>query len=311
MARQKTELNSRSASALVQRGCEESLAALKHYHARAVQFQAERIHQMRIGTRRLRAILHIFADIMDAEWASELEAELRWLGHLLGGVRDLDVLRARFRETARDKEGASKVRNALESIDRTLAVRHRDAKAALAEGLQSERYNMLIERLHSGQLAPPVTLEASGSVLEVLLPRLNRAWKKLSRAAEKLKQTDDAPEFHRVRKMAKRIRYAAELMSTDFAPKEQDRVLRFIKRMKKLQDTLGELQDAEIAGKTVTLLLKSELKFRDELHILIRSQKRLEEKARRKFPKSWQAAREFGNKKWMTGLSKKASKTVF
>ncbi len=311
MARQKTEWNSRSATALVQSGCAESLAALKHYHARAARFQAEPIHQMRIGTRRLRAVLHIFADIMDKQWASELEAEMRWLGQLLGGVRDLDVLRARFRETARNKEGASKVRNALESIDRTLAVRHRDAKAALAEGLQSERYNLLIERLHSGQLAPQVTLEAGGTVLEVLLPRLHRAWKKLSLKAEKLRQKDDAPEFHRVRKMAKRIRYTAELMSADFAPKEQDRVLRFIDRMKKLQDTLGELQDADVAGKTVELLSISDAKFHNELRILIRSQKRMEEKARRKFPKSWQVAREFGNKKWMTGLSKKASKTVF
>src|ERR1700722_4055843 len=133
MARQKTELNSRSASALVQRGCEESLAALKHYHARAVRFQAEPIHQMRIGTPRRRADLHIFADIMDPQWAPELEAELLWVGHLLGGVRDLDLLRASFREAGRDKKSVSTVRNGLGSIDRVLAARHRDAKAALAE----------------------------------------------------------------------------------------------------------------------------------------------------------------------------------
>ena len=209
---------------LVQSGCAESLTALNDYHARAVRFQAEPIHQMRIGTRRLRAILHIFADLMDAQWASELEAELRWLADLLGTVRDLDVLRIRLRESGSDKKHFSQMRNGLRSVERVLATRYRDAKAAMLEGLQSERYRALLERLHSGQLAPQLTLEANGPVLEVLQPRLNLSWKKLSRAAEKLKQSDDAPEYHRVRKMAKRIRYATELMKTDFQPKEQERM---------------------------------------------------------------------------------------
>jgi CHAD domain-containing protein len=306
----KEKLNPLSAAALVQSGCAESVAAMKHYHARAVRFQAEPIHQMRIGTRRLRAVLHIFAGIMDAQWASELESELRWLAHLLGGVRDLDVLRARLRESSKTKKNFSKVQNGFRSVDGVLAQRHKNAKTALQEGLQSERYNALVERLHAGQLSAKVSLEANGQVLDILLPRLNRAWKKLSRAAEKLKQTDDAPEYHRVRKMAKRIRYTTELMSADFSPKERERVLRFTGKMKKLQDTLGELQDADVAGKTVELLLQEKSEFAGELQILIDVQKQFEEKARRKFPKSWRAARELGNKKWMTGLSSKASRTI-
>src|SRR5580658_982936 len=178
MPRQKkTELKLRSATELVQSGCGESLAALNEYHARSVRFQSEPIHQMRIGTRRLRAILHVFADLMDAQWASELETELRWLAQLLGGVRDLDVLRVRLRESSRSEKHFTKVRNGLRSIDRALAMRHRDAKVVMLDGLQSERYSALMERLHSGQLAPQLTLDANGPVLEVLRPRLNRAWK--------------------------------------------------------------------------------------------------------------------------------------
>ena len=309
MARKsKVELKKRSAAELVQSACEESLDALKHYHARAVRFQAEPIHQMRIGTRRLRAILHIFADIMDAKWASELEAELRWLAYLLGSVRDLDVLRTRLQKSS--KKDNVEERAALRNVERVLIARYRDAKSAMLEGLSGERYQALLERLHAGRLAPKVTLEAGAPALEVLLPRLNRAWKKLSRAAEKLKETDDAPEFHRVRKMAKRIRYATELLSSDFEPKSRQRVLRFIDRMKKLQDTLGELQDAEVASKTLAHMAESETEHIEGLRSLMRTHERLEQKARRKFPKSWRAARELGNKKWMTGLSKKYSRTV-
>ena len=302
------EIKKRSAAELVQSACAESLDALKHYRARPVRFQAEPIHQMRIGTRRLRAILHIFADIMDAQWASELEAELRWLAYLLGSVRDLDVLRARLRQSA--KKDKVEERAALRNVERILLARYRDAKSAMLEGLNCERYHALLERLHAGQLAPQVALEAGAPALEVLLPRLNRAWKKLSRAAEKLKQTDDASEFHRVRKMAKRIRYASELLSTDFVPKERERVLQFIDRVKKLQDTLGELQDAEVASKTLAQMAESETEHIEGLRSLIRTHERLEQKARRKFPKSWRAARELGNKKWMTGLSKKSSRAI-
>ncbi len=308
MARKSTVDTSRSAAELVRSGCAESLAAIEQYHARAARFQAEPIHQMRIGTRRLRAILHLFADITDAQWAAGLESELRWLAYLLGNVRDLDVLRERLRDAVEDEN--AEVKAALRSIDPVLAARHRDAKAALRDGLQSERYDALMNRLREGQRAPQVTLEAGGPVLEVLLPRLNRAWKKLARSADKLRERDAAAEFHRVRKMGKRIRYAAELMSGDFHPKDRKNALRFIDRMKTLQDTLGQLQDAEVAAKTVELLLEGKTVAPNGLHEIIQTEQRIEEKARRKFPKVWQPARDIGNKKWMSGLSKNASKTI-
>ncbi len=301
-------MNPRSAATLVQSGCAESLAAMKQYRARAMRFQAEPIHQMRVGTRRLRAILRIFSDVMDPQWASELESELRWLAHLLGSVRDLDVLRAALRESVRQED--VEVQAACKRVERVLAVRHHDAKSAMLEGLNTERYQALLERLQSGVLAPQVTLEAGAPAIEVLLPRLNRAWKTLSRAADKLKFSDPAPEFHRVRKMGKRIRYATELLSTNFPHRERERALRFIDSMKKLQNDLGELQDAEVASKTLTQMLDSETEHLDGLRDLIRSQDRLEDKARRKFPKLWRAARELGNKKWMTGQSSKASRTI-
>jgi CHAD domain-containing protein len=252
---------------------------------------------MRVGTRRLRATLRVFADVMDSQWAVELESELRWLAHLLGAVRDLDVLRSRLGDSL-NAENAEE-RAALRNVEQTLILRHRDAKAAMLEGLKSERYQVLLERLSAGALAPQLTLEAGASAQVALLPRLDRAWKKLSRAAEKLKRSDPAPEYHRVRKMGKRIRYVAELLSSDLSPKNRERALRFIGAMKKMQDTLGELQDADVASKTLRLMSEIVVKHPEALRKLIQTQVKLEEKARRKYPKIWQVARGLGNKKWM------------
>ncbi len=306
--RKKVQLKSRSAAELVKSACSESSAALLKHHTRAMLFQAEPIHQMRVGTRRLRAILRVFGDILDAPWALELESELRWIAQLLGTVRDIDVLRSRLRASVKQQD--SEERAAFRIAEKMLGKRYRDAKSAMLEGLNSERYTALLERLREGQLAPQVTIEANAPAIEVLLPLLNRAWKKLSRAADQLKRSDEAPAYHRVRKMGKRIRYALELLCNDFSEKDRQHVLRFIDRMKKLQDTLGELQDAEVASRTISIIAHQANNHYEGFRELVNVQQRLEVKARRKFPKSWKAARKEGSKKWMSGLSGKSNRAT-
>jgi CHAD domain-containing protein len=256
--------------------------------------QAEPIHQIRVGTRRLRAVLRIFDSLMDAQWASELEAELRWLAHLLGNVRDLDVLRHRLRKAARPQD-----HGALLYLQRVLGKRHRDAQAAMREGLRSERYTALTERLHVSSLSPEMVLEAGEPALETLLPSLQDAWKKLARAARKLKSDDDPAKFHHVRIMAKRTRYASETLMDDLAPKHRECAERFIKRMKKLQNTLGELQDAVVASKTIEMILETNMAHEAGLRGIIKTQERAKKKARAKFAKRWMAASERKNRKWM------------
>ncbi|MFQ5427232.1 MAG: CHAD domain-containing protein, partial [Gaiellales bacterium] len=53
---------------------------------------AEELHQMRVATRRLRALLRSSRPILEETWAEGLRAELTWLGQSLGPTRDLDVL---------------------------------------------------------------------------------------------------------------------------------------------------------------------------------------------------------------------------
>ena len=59
--------------------------------------EVEPLHQMRVGTRRLRSDLRTFRDLLDPEWARTMRDELKWLGAALGDVRDLDVMLERLR----------------------------------------------------------------------------------------------------------------------------------------------------------------------------------------------------------------------
>ncbi len=53
---------------------------------------AEAVHKARVATRRLRSDLRTFRPILDQGWSEPLRTELKWLGSLLGAVRDADVL---------------------------------------------------------------------------------------------------------------------------------------------------------------------------------------------------------------------------
>jgi triphosphatase len=71
------------------------LSCLQHLAAneRGVRAgDAEGIHQMRVGLRRLRAAISIFGDIVRGRDTDALKQELKWLTEELGPARDLDVL---------------------------------------------------------------------------------------------------------------------------------------------------------------------------------------------------------------------------
>ena len=55
---------------------------------------AEALHQMRIGLRRLRAAISIFADVIADTDLDKIKAELKWITQELGPARDLDVFAA-------------------------------------------------------------------------------------------------------------------------------------------------------------------------------------------------------------------------
>src|ERR1051326_2475035 len=64
---------------------------------------AEHVHQTRVATRRMRAAIRVFADVLPGE-LDGLDAELKWIAGQLGPVRDLDVQIMRLNGIAADLE---------------------------------------------------------------------------------------------------------------------------------------------------------------------------------------------------------------
>ena len=208
--------------------------------------EVEPLHQMRVGTRRLRSHLRTFRDLLDPDWAESLRAELQWVGAALGEVRDLDVLLARLRESGQGLEPD------LEGLFATLESRREVARERLLGVLRSPRYVTLLDRLVEGASAPPLTAVADAPSRDVLPPLARRAWKRLARAGRGLGEASPDADFHETRKRAKRARYAAEAVAPALGKARGREAKRFAEAAEGVQEVLGELQDSVVARETIT-----------------------------------------------------------
>ena len=116
-------------------------AVLWHEPGTRLGEDPEHLHDMRVGTRRMRAALRLFAEALPAREAERLRRELRALGQVLGTVRDLDVQGEQIRawqDALITVEPA-----ALEPFLELLHARREAARADLMGFLDSARYRRL------------------------------------------------------------------------------------------------------------------------------------------------------------------------
>jgi CHAD domain-containing protein len=209
------------------------------------------IHQARVATRRLRSDLKTFSPILDPVWLRHTRAELKWMGGVLGAVRDVDVLDKRLesRDTGPvDARGTDALRAALAS-------QRRNASEDLAEALRSERYLNLLDRLDAGTTSPrfyvnPPPGQEGGNELgpdapaRTALPRLLRPhWKTLRRRVKKAGTRPSDTQLHRIRIGSKQLRYGAELAEPVLGKPAR----RTARRAEEMQTILGEHHDAVTA----------------------------------------------------------------
>jgi CHAD domain-containing protein len=231
-----------TAGALVGRALAASVARLME-HDPVVRLDAdtEGVHQMRVATRRLRSDLRTFAPFLDEGWSADLRTELGWLAGLLGRVRDADVLLDRLRRRISSLPDASAAGAA--SVLDALAGEREAALAELLEALRGDRYVELLDRLVLAVREPPLAEAAAGTAEDVLPEAARDRWHRLAKAAKALGRNPSVHDLHAVRIRTKRCRYAVEAIE----PVLGKRASSFARDLARLQDRLGELNDAAVA----------------------------------------------------------------
>jgi CHAD domain-containing protein len=214
----------------------------------------EFVHQARVATRRMRSALRLFRDAIPEGTAAYLRGELKWLGRLFGGVRDLDVFllnQSRFKQQIERFPAKKK-----QAFENWIEKRRRAPLKALWRALESPRYKRFERRMMQFFERPlplrpraPLAMRPVREVAPVIITEKFDAVIEQGRALladSKLKQ------YHLLRIQMKRLRYACEFM----APAYDGRLDSFVERTVEIQDCLGELQDTVFTRKFINGLLE-------------------------------------------------------
>lgn len=202
----------------------------------------EDLHRMRVAVRRIRAVLRAAHPVLAPDWGDELRTELGWLGRALGPVRDLDVLLEHLRVLVDDLPEAE--RAAAERLLAGLAAEREQAREHMLTALSDRRYPALLRRLAAAVREPlPGPEDGDGPDLTGLVRRQYRALRRRATALARDPAGAEDDELHRIRIASKRLRYVAELAT----PVMGKRAAKLARAARRLQDLLGEHQDAVVA----------------------------------------------------------------
>ena len=251
--------------------------------------EPESIHQMRVATRQLRAVLRAARPLLIPEWADSLREELRWLGRLLGPARDLDVQLAYFREESAALDARD--RRPLTPFIAHLETRRNTVQEVLLNELKSVRYLDLIRRL---QQAPhdPTAVESTATLRDLA----KQEFTKLRNTIRQGGHTPNHATIHETRIKTKRARYAAELAE----PTVGKTATRFINKARVVQGVLGMHQDAIQAEAHIRAFLKQSTNTRAAFVAgrMVERQRQRREKARKKMPRLLRGLVKRGGKAW-------------
>jgi triphosphatase len=215
----------------------------------------EGIHQMRVAVRRLRAILAAFGRMLPADQRRSVSQELRWLGDALGPARNLDVFQTALIAPARN---AGAQPDGIAALIAAAECRRKAAYAKAIKAIRSTRYARLILRQlrwfdsrawHEGAAAQDLR-----QPIAALAPRILDRRRLVAERRAKGFAAQSAAERHRLRIGLKKLRYATEMLAGIY---DADKVRRFTRRLKRLQDDLGDANDVRVGHTIVAELTRS------------------------------------------------------
>lgn len=207
------------------------------------------VHQARVATRRLRSDLKTMRAALDPQWLDDTRAELKWLGGVLGRVRDADVLTGHILEESELREESGATDRGEAELRRQLDQQRRSAVKDLAGVLAGSRYLDLLDRLTAASREAPFAsvlpgqVQAEARAADVLPDLVGRQWRTVRHRVKKAGKHPTDRQLHRIRIGAKQLRYAAEVA----APVIGSKARRTAKAAAKLQTVLGEHHDAVAA----------------------------------------------------------------
>ncbi|MBV9863702.1 MAG: CYTH and CHAD domain-containing protein [Alphaproteobacteria bacterium] len=234
-----------SGNAALQRIGRACIDHLLRNEAAALAGDPDGVHQMRVAARRLRAVLSAFSEWLPAKATRRVSRELRWLAGALGPARNLDAFATALVRPLADDPGRPA---GIQALAEAAEERRRETYAAAARAILSPRYTAAMLRIlrwfegaewrrarAARRLRRPIA-----DIAPAVLERRRRAARRHARGFAEL----SARRRHELRIALKKLRYASEALGSLYpAPVTE----KFVKRLKRVQDELGDANDVRVA----------------------------------------------------------------
>jgi len=212
----------------------------------------EAVHQLRVGLRRLRGAIALFAPMLEGEGCERVKAELKWMTRELNDARNLDVFIAEtFRPAARRHRNWT----GMAALGKTLLAAQTKAYDRAQTAARSARFGVLMletaDWVEAGDWRghpDPKRAALRARPISKLAPELLQAsLKKVLKKGRRLEKLD--PEArHKLRLDAKQLRYGTGFFADLYAGEQSKTHKRFDKAMRGLQTALGALTDIATAA---------------------------------------------------------------
>lgn len=237
--------------------------SIKHEEEIFKDEDPEPLHQMRVGMRRLRTVLMVFAPFVSL--SADLDRDITKISKSLGSVRDLDVLgqwlQSFISDSALDDNESKQIKKVLQRLNR----RRQKQFKHMCLTLKGDQYFQFTEEFQLWLKYPRFQAGAEWPIKlvlpDLLLPLINGlllhpGW--LAAIAEPIQQWSPNAEIagdqveiylaeygsvlHDLRKQTKRVRYQTEFFKDFYASDYAEQTFEF----RNIQDLLGQLQDSQV-----------------------------------------------------------------
>lgn len=191
--------------------------------------EEEDLHQLRVNSRKIRALLVAYYGESNEKRVAKIISELKWLNGYLGPARNADVLTTRLRETSHSLKLSPELTDRFQNENRW-------TREALLLATSQERFLSLIALMHQWN-----EFRIEKKLTDFDWKNHKRAhrnsWRKFKSKASKTKT-----DLHYVRILAKKARYIAEFSSETLGEKVATRA----SFLESIQNVLGEHQDSVV-----------------------------------------------------------------
>jgi CHAD domain-containing protein len=263
----------------------------------------EHVHQLRVGTRRARAALDIFAVCLPSKAQRAARRHLRGVRRAAGEARDWDVFLITLSAWGqRQKEPHRAGLDFLTGYgEGRRAAAQGELEAAVA-GYPFDFDRLLADTVAAVRKPDDPSLRTLGDLARPLLAGL---LKELDEAAGR--DLDDYEHLHRVRILGKRLRYAMEVFAGCYAPPFREQLYPAVEEM---QEVLGRANDSHVASERLEAL-RARLRrarpddwkrYRLGVEGLLRYHRRQVPLERRRFLAWWQRWQAHGAEAALTSL---------